>query len=297
MHNAVTLEALRVIEVIHQKGTFAAAAKALFKVPSALTYTVQKLESDLGVSLFNREGQKAVLTEAGYLVLREGREILRAAQNLQERVKQVESGWETSLTIAKDTIIPSLPLLKVIDDFCDLDKHVALNITEEALGGGWDALHSKRADIAIGVTGELPTGQYELASIGQIEFVFAVSEAHPLASYLGGLESQHISQYPAIVVADSSRVLPQRSSGIFESKQQIRVANMELKVSAQVAGIGVGFLPLHLAKPYLDTGQLVALSTALPRPPMEVYCAIQKGSGGKALKWYFEKLAAQQWFA
>ena len=58
MAYAVTLEALRVLEAIHQLGSFAAAAEALFKVPSALTYTVKKLEEDLGVALFDRSRQK-----------------------------------------------------------------------------------------------------------------------------------------------------------------------------------------------------------------------------------------------
>ncbi len=105
MHHAITLEALRVLEAINQKGSFAEAAKSLFKVPSALTYTMQKLENDLGVALFDRQGQRAKLTEAGEVLLSEGEILLSAAALLEQRVKQVESGWETKLTIAKDTII------------------------------------------------------------------------------------------------------------------------------------------------------------------------------------------------
>ena len=84
MRHAVTLDALRVLETIHNKGSFAAAAETLFKVPSALTYTVSKLENDLGVALFDRKGQRAILTPAGKLVLDEGIEILRAASDLEE---------------------------------------------------------------------------------------------------------------------------------------------------------------------------------------------------------------------
>ena len=69
MHHAITLEALRVLDAIDQKGSFGAAAEALFKVPSALSYTVQKLESDIGVNLFDRSKQRAQLTAAGRLLL------------------------------------------------------------------------------------------------------------------------------------------------------------------------------------------------------------------------------------
>lgn len=297
MRHAVTLEALRVLNAIHSKGSFAAAADALFKVPSALTYTISKLEADLGVALFDRKGQRAILTPAGKLVLSEGSEILRAADDLEERVQQLESGWESKLVISKDTIISEAPLLKLIAEFCTLDKHVDITLIEEALGGGWDALQTNRADIALGVTGELPKGQYDVALLGELEFVFAVSAKHPLADFIGLIEGHHIRQFPYIVVADSSRTLPGRTSGLFDNKQLIRVSSMKSKAQAQAAGIGVGFLPIHIAKPFLDNGSLVAKGTSLPRPPIPIYFAREKSTSGKAAQWFWERLSQYNWLA
>lgn len=296
MRNAITLDAIRVLEAIQAKGSFAAAAEALFKVPSALTYTVQKLESDLGVVIFDRSNKRAVLTPAGKLVLEEGVALLQATQRLEEKVHQLESGWESALTIAKDTIIPEALLFDIISDFCVLDKQVEISVAEEVLGGGWDALHTKRADIAIGLTGELPKGQFDVQQMGFVEFVFAVASSHPLADFTGLIESQHIQHYPSIVVADSSRSLPGRSSGLFDSKQIIRVSSMRSKIQAQVQGVGVGFLPLHLIKAQLNSGELVAKACALPRPPIPVYFASTKHKQGKALKWFMQALATKHWF-
>jgi DNA-binding transcriptional LysR family regulator len=102
--------------------------------------------------------------------------------------------------------------------------------------------------------------------IGEVEFVFAVAKTHPLANHIGTLDESLISQYPAIIVADSARYLPQRSSGLFQSKQVIRVHNMLTKIRAQASGMGVGFLPLHLIKNELESGELVAKATSLHRP-------------------------------
>ena len=96
----LSLEALETLDAISRKGSFSAAAESLFKVPSALTYTVRKLEEDLGVNLFNRSGHRAELTEAGAELLREGRNLLNAAAELECRVKRVASGVETELSIA-----------------------------------------------------------------------------------------------------------------------------------------------------------------------------------------------------
>lgn len=296
MRNAVTLEALRVLEAIHEKGSFAAAAQSLFKVPSALTYTMQKLETDLGVALFDRRGQRALLTPAGQLVLDEGNAILQATSRLEEKVLQLESGWEPKLVIAKDTIVPDKPLFDIIGQFCQLDKQVEVTVIEESLGGGWDALHTQRADVAIGVTGELPKGQFAIQRMDSLEFVFAVASDHPLADFVGLIEAHHVNQYPAIVVADSSRSLPGRSSGLFNSKQQIRVTSMASKLQAQLQGIGIGFLPMYMALPYLRSGQLIAKSCAIPRPPISVYLAWEKNKTGKALAWFCERLQQQNWF-
>jgi DNA-binding transcriptional LysR family regulator len=296
MRHAITLDAIRVLEAIHTKGSFAAAAEALFKVPSAITYTMQKLESDLGVVIFDRSAKRAVLTPAGKLVLEEGSALLQATSRLEDKVQQLESGWEAKLTIAKDTIIPDAQLFDIIGRFCGLNKQVEITVIEEVLGGGWDALHTKRADIAIGVTGELPKGQFSVHDMGAVEFVFAVAKEHPLADFMGLLESQHINQYPALVVADSSRTLPGRSSGIFDSKQVIRVSSMQSKIQAQLQRIGVGFLPLHLIKQQLASGELIAKACALPRPPIPVYFATEKGKLGKALEWFSHELKQETWF-
>ena len=65
----ISVEALCVIDAIARKGSFAAAAEELFRVPSAITYTVQKLGRDLDVAIFDRSGHRATLTDAGKRLL------------------------------------------------------------------------------------------------------------------------------------------------------------------------------------------------------------------------------------
>src|SRR5450759_2189460 len=97
----LTLDALQVMDEIERQGSFAAAAAELHRVPSALTYTVQ----DLDVALFDRSGHRARLTPAGQELMQEGRHLLRAAGELERRVKRVATGWETELRIALDIMI------------------------------------------------------------------------------------------------------------------------------------------------------------------------------------------------
>jgi DNA-binding transcriptional LysR family regulator len=295
MAYAVTLEALRVLEAIHQLGSFAAAADALFKVPSALTYTVKKLEEDLGVALFDRSRQKAVLTPAGHLVLEQGQAILEAAIRLEDSIKQFESGWEPKLRIARDTVLLESPLMTVVGDFLSQNRPVEITLSEEAVGGGWDALQDGRADLVIGVTGELPKGKVHTQALGAIDFVFAIAPTHPLALVEGAITAVQLRQYPAIVLADSSKNLPARNIGIFESRQVLRVDTMRSKIQAQCLGLGVGYLPKHRIVDELKSGRLVVRQCEFPRPNLIAYLAWRKDSPGRGLWWVVEQLIKQDW--
>ncbi|MEH6355719.1 MAG: LysR family transcriptional regulator [Marinobacter sp.] len=58
-------DALTTIHLIARSGSFAVAAERLNRVPSAVNYTVKKLEEKLGFALFDRSGHQARLTAAG----------------------------------------------------------------------------------------------------------------------------------------------------------------------------------------------------------------------------------------
>ena len=295
MNHAITLDALRVLDAIDRKGSFGAAAEALFKVPSALSYTIQKLESDLGINLFDRSKQKAQLTVAGRLLLEQGRQLLQAANAIEEAVQQLESGWETQLRIARDTVLPLGPLLRQINAFNQLDKRVAITISEEVLGGTWDALIAERCDLALGASGDLPKGIFEYRLMGEVEFVFAVAREHPLRFHKGPVDAAAIAAFPTIVIADSSLSAPGRSSGLLESRQIIRVPNAAAKIQAQQMGVGVGFLPKHLIRKELASGALAILDCTVPRPNIPLYMAWRKHNSGKALHWFVENCLQQQW--
>ena len=101
---ALTPDALTMMDTIARSGSFAAAARELGKVPSALTYSVRQLEDALDVLLFDRSSRQATLTAAGKELLDEGRRLLEQMDAVANRVKRVATGWETQLTIAVDDV-------------------------------------------------------------------------------------------------------------------------------------------------------------------------------------------------
>ena len=296
----ISIEALSALDAIDRKGSFAAAAHELHRVPSALSYTVQKLEEDLDVLLFDRRGHRAKLTAAGRELLNEGRHILRATGELEAHVKRVATGWEAELRIAYDDVIPARAILDFAQAFHEQRCSTRLRINAEVFGGGWDALASGRADLAIGASGDGPAGGgYATHLLGEVEFVFAVAPAHPLAAVSRPLTAEDILAHRAIVVADTSRNLPPRTAGLLTGQPTLTVHSMAAKLEAQVMGLGVGHLPRAVAERESKAGRLVIKPTTETRPAATLYAAWRNSRThrpGKALKWWVAQVGTTGWF-
>lgn len=286
----LSLESIEVLDAIARKGSFAAAAESLFRVPSAITYTVRKLEEDLGVALFNRSGHRAELTSAGAELLREGRNLLNAANELELRVKRVASGIETELTIAVSDIFNLAAIYPTLDKFYAQNFGTRLKLLREVYGGGWDALLNGRADISLGAPGDAPSGTgFITKQIGTLEFHYAVAPNHPLAKLPEPLQNQDIMLHRSVSAADSSRNLAPRTSGILSGQDVLSVPDMQAKLQAQIAGLGVGYLPKKLAEQYAAKGELIIKRVAEPKPDVTSFLA-WRSNGGKAQQWLIKEL-------
>ena len=285
----ISLDSLEVLDAIDRKGSFAAAAESLFRVPSAITYTVRKLEEDLGVALFNRSGHRAELTEAGIELLREGRLLLSSASELETHVKLIASGIETELTIAINELFSLDAIYKILHKFYAQNLSTRIKVIREVYGGSWDAIVSGRAAITLGAPGERPSALYSSKLIGTLEFCFAVGVNHPLANLNAPLMNSDIMQYRAIAAADSSRVLTPYSSGILAGQNVLTVPDMHAKLQAQIAGLGVGYLPKRMAEHHANKGELVIKTVAEPKPECASFLA-WNNNGGKAQQWLVEQL-------
>ncbi|HBK45516.1 MAG TPA: LysR family transcriptional regulator, partial [Xanthomonadaceae bacterium] len=209
----LSLDALQILDAIDRRGSFAGAAKVLFKVPSTISYTVARLEEDLGVQLFERAGPRAWPTPAGRELLREGRHLLRAAQELESRVRRVASGWEADFGLGMDSVLPTWLLAADMPDFYQAAHSTRLRVQEDSLSGTWEALLDRRVDLLVGAAGEGPSGGgYVAEPFGSMEFVFVVASTHALAGSKR-VGRGDLAGHRAVAVADSARRLLPRTVG------------------------------------------------------------------------------------
>ncbi|MFT5676396.1 MAG: DNA-binding transcriptional LysR family regulator [Paraglaciecola sp.] len=287
----LTLDALTVLDAIERKGSFAGAAQELFRVPSTVTYTVQKLEGDLGFAIFNRVGRRSVLTPAGLVLLEQGRQLLSTAQKVVASAHQVNSGWEAELNIAIDTVWDMNKFYPLIEEFQQLNSGVQINLSEEVMGGTLEAIIEQRADITLGGPPPVaPIQGIKFEKVMSVQWLFVVAKGHPLINKLKPLTEQDTQPYAKVVIRDSATQSPIRAHRSIGERPMLRVASMEQKIKVQLRGMGVGFLPKHKVAPYLDSGELVALEIEKEAPITNQYCAWHSDNAGRAAKWFVDEI-------
>jgi DNA-binding transcriptional LysR family regulator len=286
----ISIDALQVLDAIARRGSFGAAGEELHRAASTLSYTVQKLESDLGIQVFDRSGHRAVLTTAGRALLEEGRHLLDSAAALERRVRGLASGWEPELTIACDELVGPPALYPLLNAFYAESHPTRIRITSEVLSGGWDALVAGRAALSITQEGLAPAVGIATRSLGRVSMVFVCAPGHPLARVREPLRVEQIRRHRRVATADTSRNLPPRSAGILGAEDTLTVPSMHAKMEAHIAGLGVGFMPRSLAAAAIARGLLVEKRVAEPERSTNLCAAWRPREAGAALDWFVNRL-------
>jgi DNA-binding transcriptional LysR family regulator len=312
IHHALTPDALAMIDTIARTGSFAAAARELGKVPSALTYSVRQLEETLDVLLFDRRSRQAKFTAAGEELLNEGRRLLAETAAVANRVRRVASGWETQLSVAVDDVISRRTVFELCEAFYALDPQgkagggtlgnggpgTRLKLRTEVLAGTWEALVSGQADLAIGVGLHSPPPGVAVEPLGELSFVFAVSPQHPLATAKEPIDDVELLRYRAVAVADTAQRMSPLTVNLLPGQDVLTVSSMAAKLEALLRGMGCGYIPEPMVRVNLRDGTLLQKKTLRPNAPVRMGYAWRCGSGrreraslGLGLQWWLKQLA------
>jgi len=290
----LTPQALHMLQTIEDKGSFAAASRALNLVPSALTYRVRQIEDALDVLLFDRSARQAFPTAAGRELLREASRLLGDMDAVANRVRRVATGWEAVLTVAVDSIVSRSAVMDLCASFLALDTPTRLRVRHETLSGTLACLSSGQADLALGVVLEPGlTPDIRHAVLGEVAFVFAVAPHHPLARAPEPLSDACLQQHRAVAVADSVSRGSGLTIGLQGGQDVFTVPDMSSKLEAQLRGMGIGFLPESLARPYIDNGSLIAKKVHAPRSNTchHAWRDTPQAPAGQALHWWLDQLS------
>jgi DNA-binding transcriptional LysR family regulator len=132
--------------------------------------------------------------------------------------------------------------------------------------------------------------------LGDFDFVYAVAPHHPLASAPEPLRDELLLKHRAVAVADTTQRGNAMTVGLLPGQDVLTVPTMRAKLDAQLRGLGSGFLPEPMARPYLESGRLVARRVERPGRTARVSYAwrnLGTAGPGRALQWWLGQLESE----
>ena len=251
----VSLEQWRVLQTVVDSGGFAQAAKALHRSQSAISYTVSKLQEQLGVTVLVLRGRKAQLTEAGEVLLRRSRLVLEEALALETVANHLKQGWEPEIRLVVDAAFPMQILLDALKAFAPQSRGTRVLLKEVVLSGARDALASGESDLVIGA--DFPDG-YLADHLMDIEFIAVAHPAHHLHQLDRGLTERDLKSELQVVVQDSGEGTP-RNVGWLGAEHRWTVSSFDKAIITISSGLGYAWLPLDQIQEQLQANRLLPL--------------------------------------
>ncbi|MBD8480713.1 LysR family transcriptional regulator [Pseudomonas coleopterorum] len=251
----VTLEQWRTLQAVVDHGGFAQAAEALHRSQSSISYTVARMQDQLGVPLLRIDGRRAVLTDAGAVLLRRSRQLVNQASQLEDLAHHMEQGWEAEVRLVVDAAYPNARLIRALTAFMPQSRGCRVRLREEVLSGVEEVLQEGVADLAIsgyGIPGYLGT------ELSAIEFIAVAHPEHALLGMGRALSVQDLHGHMQVVIRDSGRQQP-RDVGWLGAEQRWTVGSLATAASFVGSGLGFAWLPRHMIDRELREGTLAAL--------------------------------------
>ncbi len=235
----ITLEQARALVAVEQAGTFAGAAAALRRGHTSVLYLLRTLEDSLGFAVLDRSGYRTRLTGAGRRVLEGCRALLLAEQELAAAVGELRAGWEPTLGVVFDGIVPIDPLLRALGRLVAERVPTRIDVRAEFLAGVEDTFVAGGADLMIAV---LPPRQGGLTAVAlpPLRAKLVAHADHPLARRRH--DERSLRHHVLLTVRGSDPRLELSTAGI-ESRSTVQLNDFASKRAAILAGLGYGWLP------------------------------------------------------
>jgi DNA-binding transcriptional LysR family regulator len=294
MLDGVSLDHLRTFVAAADEGSFSAAGRKLSRAQSVVSQTIQNLEGQLEVALFERVGRVPQLTANGKSLLPVARQIVRDADGLKARARSLSAGLESELSIVVDVMFPQDILTDTVSAFAKMFPQTPLRLYVEALGAVAELVVDERC--SLGIMGTYPMIPPSLTSerLLSVELVTVAAPTFPLARLRGTIPLDRVETETQLVLTDRSSITKGKDFGV-QSRNTWRLADLGAKHAFLRAGLGWGHMPLPWVADDLASGRLVRIELEGPGAGIMPMMAIFKADTllGPAGRWLLDRIRTQ----
>lgn len=253
----VSLDQIKSLAAIAEKGSFAAAAEALNKAQSAVSYDIKQLEGALGIKVFDRKGYRAVLTSEGQAILREGQFLIGRLQQIETLARRFHEGWESRLDMIIDGILPMEPIMRVLKTLTEEGVPTQIQLKVEFLGGVQNRFTRERADIML-VKEYVPSTFLVAAPLPEVTCCLVAASDHALFKENHGdrVSLRDLRRHVELSIHDSIEGGPAVDRHAFGCSRIYYLSDFYTKRQALLMGLGFGWMPHYLIRDDLTKGLL-----------------------------------------
>lgn len=251
----ISLDQWQALIAVVETGSYSNAAERLHKTQSTISYGIKKIESQLGVKVFQIAGRKAVLTEPGLMLYRRGRALVDEAERVERSAASLAAGWAPEFRIAVEILFPTWLMLECIERFNAQHPHIRVELYETVLDGTNELLLEGRVDMAI--TSLVPSGFLGDALL-HVRAIAVAAPDHPLHQLDRPLAMDDLRSHRHVLIRDSGTTRT-RTPAWQGAEQRLTVSHKASSIRALCMGLGFAWFAEESIREELATGRLKPL--------------------------------------
>ena len=274
----ISLEQWLAFKTVVDRGSYAAAADALNKSQSSVSYAIQRLNEQLPSPVLKLNGRKAELTDVGEVLYRHAEQLLQQAAHAETIAHSMAAGLEAEVTLAMDSLVAMDEVVCVFERFSQQFANTRLRVLETTLSGTTEALLERKADIVI--TATTPPG-FVSSILCQVEMLAVAGPNHPLVKDRTEVSEMELKNHRQVVLRDSG-TRREVDSGWLQSEQRWTVSHFSSSIKIMKTGLAFAFVPRNWVTDELAAGELrpIPLSESLGRSiPLYLLLADREAAG------------------
>ena len=259
-----TLDQLRILKAIAEQGSFKKAADILFVTQPAVSLQIQNLEKQLEIIIFDRGGRKALLTEAGQLLLEYCERILNQCDEACKAVEDLNSLKGGTLIIGASQTTGTYLMPRMIGLFRQKYPDVSVQLqVHSTRRTGWSVANGQ-IDLAI-IGGQLPTELENLLQVtpyatDELALVLPINHQFSKEKELSKEDLYKLNFVTLDSQSTTRKVVDEllKNSGIDIQRLRIEMElnSLEAIKNAVQSGLGAAFLPVVSIERELASGTI-----------------------------------------
>ncbi len=274
------LSSYRIFYAVANTGNISKTAKELYISQPAISKSIQKLEENVGVKLFDRSSRGVTLTPEGellYIHVKSAFETLTIGEDKLRRSIALGIG---NLSIGVSSTLCKYVLLPYLKEFIKQYPHINISISCHSTNHTLRLLEDEKLDIGlIGKPENLKN--IDFYSLREIEDIFVATRDYLNNLNVRGIGRQHILQSSTLMLLDRENMTRQYIDNYFQENHVllqdiIEVSNMDLLIEMAKISLGIGCVIRDFVQEELRSGSLYEIPLELPIPKREIGFAYNK---------------------